>query len=71
MDSAPKMEYRKLGNSGVTISCIGFGNYLNSDDPNNQKKTIDLVKKAWDLGINFFDTAEVKIFILKIFSSFR
>jgi len=53
------MEYRNLGNTGLKISCIGFGNYLNSDDPDNLKRNIDLIKKAWDLGINFFDTAEV------------
>jgi len=53
------MEYRNLGNSGVKVSVIGFGNFLNSDDPKNLEKNIEIIKRAWSLGINFFDTAEI------------
>lgn len=53
------MEYRYLGNSGLKVSVISYGNWLNSDDPNMAQRTIDLVKKAHSLGINFFDTAEI------------
>ncbi|EAR82828.1 aldo/keto reductase family oxidoreductase (macronuclear) [Tetrahymena thermophila SB210] len=53
------MEYRLLGNTGLKVSTIGLGNWLNSDNPDWQQRTIEIVKKAWDLGINFFDTAEV------------
>lgn len=52
------MEYRFLGNSGLKVSVISFGNWLNSNDSSFQQRTIDLVKKAHSLGINFFDTAE-------------
>jgi len=55
----PNMEYRLLGNTGLKISAIGFGNWLNSDESDWSDRTIRLMKKAWDLGINFFDTAEV------------
>ena len=27
------MEYRLLGNTGLKVSAIGFGNWLNSDNP--------------------------------------
>ena len=60
------MEYVKLGNTGLDVSriclgCMGFG------DPTkwihkwvlNQEDTKVIVKKALDLGINFFDTANV------------
>ncbi|EAR82827.1 aldo/keto reductase family oxidoreductase (macronuclear) [Tetrahymena thermophila SB210] len=53
------MEYRLLGNTGLKVSVISFGNWLNSNNPDWQERTNLHVKKAWDLGINFFDTAEV------------
>ncbi|KAL4454214.1 hypothetical protein ABPG74_012171 [Tetrahymena malaccensis] len=53
------MEYRYLGNTGLKVSVISFGNWLNSNDSSWTQRTIDLVKKAHSLGINFFDTAEV------------
>ncbi|KAL4453457.1 hypothetical protein ABPG74_017664 [Tetrahymena malaccensis] len=53
------MEYRFLGNTGLKVSAIGFGNWLNSDTTDRQQKMIELVKRAYSLGINFFDTAEV------------
>ncbi|KAL4498559.1 hypothetical protein ABPG72_019677 [Tetrahymena utriculariae] len=52
------MEYRLLGNTGLKVSAISFGNWLNSDRPDWQQRTNLHVKKAWDLGINYFDTAE-------------
>jgi len=53
------MEYRYLGKTGIKVSAISFGNWLNSNSADEEKRTIDFVKLAWDLGINFFDTAEV------------
>ena len=52
------MEYRLFGNTGLKVSVIGFGNWLNSDKPEWQERTTNNVKHAYDLGINFFDTAE-------------
>lgn len=58
------MQYTKLGNTDIKISkiclgCMSFGNEEN--DPNlwtlNYESSEKLVKKALDLGINFFDTA--------------
>jgi aryl-alcohol dehydrogenase-like predicted oxidoreductase len=53
------MEYRFLGKSGLKVSQIGFGNWLNSDSVDDAERTNKMVKQAYDLGINFFDTAEV------------
>ena len=49
----------RLGNTGLKVSRISFGNWLNSNSSDSTERMVNLVKKAWDLGINFFDTAEV------------
>jgi len=56
------MKKRKLGNSGLEVSEIGlgcmgmsFGYGVISD----HKQSIDLIRKAVELGVTFFDTAEV------------
>ena len=54
--STSKMEYRYLGNSGLRISVLGMGNWVNNDD---DKLTVDSVKICLEHGVNFFDTAEV------------
>jgi len=51
-----KMEYRYLGNSGLKVSVVGFGNWVNNLDDEKNKECI---KKALEKGINFFDTAEI------------
>lgn len=50
------MLYRALGPSGLTISRIGFGCMsLGTDQSMNER----LLHRALDLGINFFDTADL------------
>lgn len=53
------MEYRHLGPTGIKVSVISYGNWVNSNSTEAKQLTIDAVRKAWDLGINFFDTAEI------------
>ncbi|GLU45158.1 aldo/keto reductase [Allomuricauda sp. NBRC 101325] len=56
------MEKRKLGKSGLEVSAIGFGcmGLTQSYPPYPSKKeAIDLLAKAVDLGVSFFDTAEI------------
>ena len=55
-EEANQMEYRNLGSTSIKVSVISFGNWINSDEE-KAKNTVDCVKKAWDLGVNFFDTA--------------
>jgi aryl-alcohol dehydrogenase-like predicted oxidoreductase len=50
------MTYSTLGNSKLAISKIGFGCMSLESDPAN---SITLLHKAIDLGINFFDTADL------------
>jgi aryl-alcohol dehydrogenase (NADP+) len=56
------MEYVNLGSAGVKVSRICFG-CMSFGNDNAWKLELDearpLVKKALDLGINFFDTANV------------
>eukprot|EP00347_Sterkiella_histriomuscorum_P006071 403354181 len=52
------MEYRYLGNSGLRVSVLSYGNWLNSNKEEDYKLTRDAIKKCYDYGINFFDTAE-------------
>src|SRR4030081_1644919 len=53
------MKYRKLGNSELLISEIGFGSWLTFSDPQRKQLAISCVHRALDLGINFLDTANV------------
>jgi aryl-alcohol dehydrogenase-like predicted oxidoreductase len=53
------MQYRFLGPTGIKVSAISFGNWVNSNSKDAQDLTNTCVRQAWDLGINFFDTAEV------------
>lgn len=54
-----KMQYRFLGPTGIKVSAISYGNWVNSNSKDAQELTNSCVRQAWDLGINFFDTAEV------------
>ena len=58
------MEYRECGNSGLKLSVLGIGCWSfggGEDDywgPQDQHDANDVVARALDLGINYFDTAE-------------
>lgn len=52
------MEYKYLGPTGLQVSRIGFGNWLTCTHPEGQQNVIKCVEKAYELGINYFDTAE-------------
>ncbi|GCF92110.1 oxidoreductase [Enterococcus florum] len=60
------MEYVKLGNTGMDVSQICLGS-MSFGDPNNwihkwvleEAESRPLIQRALDLGINFFDTANV------------
>jgi aryl-alcohol dehydrogenase-like predicted oxidoreductase len=53
------MEYRTVGATSLKVSVLSYGNWLNGNDPQANDRNKAIVKHAWDLGINFFDTAEV------------
>ena len=52
------MDYRFLGPTGLQVSVLGYGNANLGPDPWNQDIHDALIKKCYDHGINFFDTAE-------------
>lgn len=56
------MQKRKLGQSGLEVSAIGLG-CMGMDHaygkPANREEMIKLIRKAVELGCNFFDTAVV------------
>lgn len=51
------MQYRKMGKWGVKLSSVGLGSYLTIGFKLDEKASRETVKAAYDLGINFFDTA--------------
>lgn len=51
------MKYRRLGNSGLKISEIGLGSWLTYGETVGNQNAIDCIHQAYELGINFFDTA--------------
>jgi Predicted oxidoreductases (related to aryl-alcohol dehydrogenases) len=60
------MEYAKLGNTGLDVSriclgCMSFGVAEKWTHPwvLNEEKSRPIIKRALELGINFFDTANV------------
>jgi len=53
-----RVEYRNLGNSGLQVSVVGLGTN-NFGMRIDEAQSAAVVHKALDLGINFFDTADV------------
>lgn len=57
------MKYRKLGRSGIRVSEIGFGAWTIALDwwgkKINEEEAVRMIKRAYDLGINFFETADM------------
>jgi aryl-alcohol dehydrogenase-like predicted oxidoreductase len=62
------MEYRRLGSSGVKVSCVCLGTMTFGEADENsfmhgvgadEKTSFDIMSRALDAGVNFFDTADV------------
>ena len=58
------MQYRPFGRTGVNISTLGFGcmrlpefQLENGDWQVDQEKTNEMLMRAYELGVNYFDTA--------------
>jgi voltage-dependent potassium channel beta subunit len=51
------MLYRKLGNTGLRVSEISLGSWLTYGNAIENETAIKTIDKAYELGINFFDTA--------------
>lgn len=64
----PRMEYRNLGHSGLSVStlCLGTMTFGEADENSfmhgvgaSEEVSFSIMDKALDAGINFFDTADV------------
>ena len=53
------MLYRFLGKSGLKVSALSFGSWTTFASSVDVDLAYDLMVKAWDNGVNFFDNAEV------------
>ncbi|MGH9895202.1 MAG: aldo/keto reductase, partial [bacterium] len=60
------MRQRRLGREGPVVSAVGFGAWGiggnahgNSYGPTNDQESMAAVRRAIDLGCNFFDTADI------------
>ena len=54
----PKMEYRRLGSSGLRVSVLSFGSWVTFDNQMKDDAALDCMQAAWEAGCNFFDNAE-------------
>ena len=53
------MEYRRLGKSGLQISALSYGAWVTFSKQVDVSEAADIMKIAYDAGVNFFDNAEV------------
>jgi len=73
------MKYRTLGKSGPKVSALGLGCMGISEfyGPTDEKTGIEVIQKAYEKGINFFDTADMygrganEVLLGKAITSFR
>ncbi len=53
------MQYRNLGKSGLKISELSFGSWITFGNQIDQTTSRELMKTAYEGGVNFFDNAEI------------
>ncbi len=53
------MEYRQFGHTGLQVSALSFGTWLTFGKQIADTTAEELMIKAYDAGINFFDNAEI------------
>lgn len=53
------MNYRKLGRTGLKVSEISLGSWLTYGNSTEKSTALETIDKAYEMGVNFFDTANV------------
>jgi aryl-alcohol dehydrogenase-like predicted oxidoreductase len=53
------MEYRRLGEAGLQVSTVGLGSWLTFGGTVEERTARDCIRRAYELGVSFFDTANV------------
>jgi voltage-dependent potassium channel beta subunit len=51
------LDYRQMGKWGLRLSSLGLGTFLTIGLKCDEKTSRDIIKMAYDHGVNFFDTA--------------
>ncbi len=54
-----KMEYKRLGKSGLQVSTLSFGSWVTFGKQIGDTTADELMSIAYDNGVNFFDNAEI------------
>jgi len=52
------MQYRRLGSSGLKLSVISYGSWVSFKNQLGVDHASEIMKAAYDTGVNFFDNAE-------------
>jgi voltage-dependent potassium channel beta subunit len=52
------MEYRNLGKSGLKVSALSYGSWVTFGTQVDVDAAVEMMKIAYDAGVNFFDNAE-------------
>ena len=57
----PRMQYRTLGKTGYSVSTISFGAWAvgGSWGKVDDDESLNAMRRALELGVNFIDTADV------------
>ena len=53
------MEYRRLGKSGLQVSVLSLGSWINFGKQIGDETAESLMRTAYEQGVNFFDNAEI------------
>eukprot|EP00871_Galdieria_phlegrea_P000820 jgi/Galph1/1739/GphlegSOOS_G397.1 len=56
--SSNSMLYSNLGKSGILVSKLSFGSWVTFNEQLDEDQAYALMKRAYELGCNFFDNAE-------------
>jgi len=52
------MRYRRLGSAGLQVSELSLGSWVTFNTQVNDSSAAQMIKRAYDAGVNFFDNAE-------------
>ena len=52
------MQYRRLGKSGLKVSALSLGSWVTFKFQVDDRLAVDLMRTAYDAGVNLFDNAE-------------
>jgi voltage-dependent potassium channel beta subunit len=55
----PRMEYRRMGRTGLKLSAISLGAWVTFGAQIDERTAGEILRRAYDLGVNFFDNADV------------